>query len=197
MKKQLVPALFFILLAGCIPSIYPIFTEKDLILDDKVVGNWEKPVSHETWKFEKIENEKAYQLAFTEHNKTAYFEAHLIQLDGQTIMDLFPTEDSHPESKANKNDVYIQGEENTLWDMHLYPVHTFSKVTFDGDHLVISLMNSETFEKAINDRSLKVQHEKGGNGLILTASTAELQSALKDYFKKPDVFGDPVVLDRK
>src|SRR5687768_8090907 len=59
-------ALLFGIFAGCVPSWNPLFTEKDLIFDQQLIGTW-KGDDGETWTFEKDKDgEKHYQLSYTD-----------------------------------------------------------------------------------------------------------------------------------
>ena len=57
-----------VLLSACIPSVNPFYTDKDLIFDPRLLGEWQvKDSSNEPqlWKFEKGDD-KTYKLSVTE-----------------------------------------------------------------------------------------------------------------------------------
>jgi hypothetical protein len=77
-------------LAGCITtSIYPYYTEKDLIFDPGLVGKWAK--SSESWTFEK-KGDKAYTITLTSGEKTNTLQGHLFKLQGSKCLDLYSEE---------------------------------------------------------------------------------------------------------
>ena len=49
--------LFFAIVTGCVPTLNPIYTDKDLIFDPALLGTWGSDDPREKWVFEKT-NEK-------------------------------------------------------------------------------------------------------------------------------------------
>src|SRR5207302_10821506 len=84
-----------VLLAGCIPSINPFYTNKDVVFEPKLLGAWrekEKTDEPVVWKFEEGKD-KAYELTVTEkEGKQGKFEAHLFKLKQQYFLDIIATE---------------------------------------------------------------------------------------------------------
>jgi len=58
-----------LLLAGCLPSVNPFFTENDLVFDPRLLGEWQTPKDQDDppteWQFERGEG-KAYKLTVVE-----------------------------------------------------------------------------------------------------------------------------------
>ena len=65
-----------LLLAACIPSIHPFYTEKDLVFDNRLLGEWhekDKTNDAQIWNFDKAET-NTYKLKVTEEpGKTGEF----------------------------------------------------------------------------------------------------------------------------
>ncbi|MEW6306959.1 MAG: hypothetical protein AB1705_26140, partial [Verrucomicrobiota bacterium] len=81
------------LVAGCIPSLNPLYTEKDTVFDAALVGQWsEKGKETESWTFAKGEG-KAYALTIRDEEKSSPFQAHLVQLGEFRFLDIYPDED--------------------------------------------------------------------------------------------------------
>ena len=79
-------------LAGCVPSLNPLYTEKDLIFDEALLGVWsEKENSNDGWTFRK-RDEKSYLLVVQAGEKSSPFIAHLVQLGKYRFLDLYPDE---------------------------------------------------------------------------------------------------------
>ncbi len=77
-------------LVGCIPTLHPLYAEKDLVFDPALLGLWSSDKERETWLFEK-ESESAYKLTYTDsHGKAGQFTAHLLKLNGNRFLDLYP-----------------------------------------------------------------------------------------------------------
>jgi hypothetical protein len=68
-------------LVGCIPtSIHPLYTEKDILFDDTLLGQWRLEDSEDVvWHFQKL-GDQGYELTISEHEKVDQYEAHLVQL---------------------------------------------------------------------------------------------------------------------
>jgi hypothetical protein len=52
-------------MAGCVPSLHPLFTEEDLVYDPALVGTWAEKEGEDIWTFRKS-GENAYDLIYTE-----------------------------------------------------------------------------------------------------------------------------------
>src|SRR5579872_3600605 len=106
MKRFVLLGGFLVLLAGCIPSINTFYTEKDLVFEPKLIGEWQtkkeddKP---ERWHFEKIEDEpKTYKLTVTqEKTKHGEFTAHFFKLGKEYFLDIIPSKCDYPDTQAD------------------------------------------------------------------------------------------------
>src|SRR4051812_35193657 len=86
--------LIALLLAGCVPSVNPLYTDKDLAFDPSLIGTWvEKDKENEdagsNWKFEK-RDEHSYKLTITDGDKTSPLVARLVRLGDYRFLDLCP-----------------------------------------------------------------------------------------------------------
>src|SRR5262245_41763896 len=92
MKKKiatLITAVVAAALTGCIlTSVYPFYTDKDLVFDQALLGKWSKPADGETWQFDK-EGTNAYRLSVISGGKTNVIQAHLLKLEDARYLDLF------------------------------------------------------------------------------------------------------------
>jgi len=77
------------LLAGCVvTSVCPFYTEKDLVFETTLLGNWVNPKNHdELWRFEKLP-ELAYRFTLLEATKADIMEARTFRLQGQLFLDI-------------------------------------------------------------------------------------------------------------
>jgi hypothetical protein len=97
-------------IAGCIPSLNPVYRPENLVFDPAVIGAWKQPNSNETWQFTKRDN-KSYNLVYSdEQGQQGRFIAHIAEIQGKRFLDLFPDE-----SKL---------EGIGLYKFHLVPIHT-------------------------------------------------------------------------
>jgi hypothetical protein len=184
LRRFLIASCTLIILSGCVPSWNPLYTEKDLISDDRVVGTWkEDEETKETWVFKKGEG-KAYQLAHTDSDgKTAKFAAHLLKLEGRTYLDLYVTD--------------IEGQVNELAGWTLVPAHLFLRVDEIGDSLKMAAANADWLEKHLEKNPKAIAHQKTGDRTVIVAETKELQAFVTKHAEGEALFGEAFALKRQ
>ena len=192
--------LFFYMLAvivgGCVPvlSLHPLYTDKDVVLDQKLYGTWvtDSNDSKTTWEFKRIDEPKnAYNLIFTdEEGKKGSFTAHLVKLQDKLFLDIFPSELPWDPEDPNKMDWPY----NSIF---LIPAHTFMKVDSIEPQLKLRLMLESKMEELIKENQNAIEHTSVGDRLVLTASTEKLQAFVLKYANDERVFIDQTTLSRK
>lgn len=192
MKKLL----FYLLagvLGGCIPvmSLHPLFTEKNLTFDDKLIGTW-VDANESTWQFSDAnESKKAYKLIFTDdEGEKGSFVAHLVKLEDRLFLDVYPDEMPWIEKGPNKTDWLY----NTLF---FTPAHTFIKVNGIEPQLKLQVTDDDEFKKLLKEDPNVIEHASIEDKFILTASTKELQAFVLKYADDSRVFTKQGVLNRK
>jgi hypothetical protein len=167
-----------LMLAGCVQSLNPIYTEEDVVFEPKLVGVWaEANDAKERWTFEQA-GEKAYKVIYEEENKRGVFEVHLLRLGQQLYLDFFP-------DKAAME----QMGENGLYKYHWLPVHTFARVYQVEPELGLAFMDPDWLSKKLEQDAGAIAHvRRGDDQLILTASTSALQAFVQKY--AGEAFGD-------
>src|SRR5688572_25266369 len=86
--KKLILSLILLWIIGCVPSLEPIWTEKDLVYEAGLVGAWRDKEGKSTWSFTKAA-EKEYRLVQTDENGVkAEFQARLAKLKDRRFLDL-------------------------------------------------------------------------------------------------------------
>ena len=188
--KYLIIFAIVLLVAGCVRSLYPLFTEEDLIFNPKLVGTWVEKDGKNTWTFEKS-GEKEYTLWHYEAEyevisgtkvpgDTAKFIAQLGKLGKNYFLDIHP---GKPETKVK----------NGFYNFHLFPVHTISKVFISSDTLKLSMLDNDWLAKMIDRNAFKISHARLSNQIILTASTEELQRLVKRYADNSKAFPNAAI----
>jgi len=167
-------------LTGCIPSINPLYSEEDLVFVPELLGTWTDPKSNETWTFAQ-KNETAYVLTHADSNHRADFRAHLVKLGETIFLDLYPV-------KRDTDDY--------LYQMHVFPVHTFSKININSDQLTIAMLDLVWLKKNIDSNEIAIEHAKANETILLTAPTQELQAFMLKHAKEEAAFSDPLVLQK-
>ena len=172
-----------LLLVGCIPSIHPIYTEEDLIFVPELLGTWSEDDCEETWAFS-AHDPKVYELVHTdEDGKQGRFVAHLVKLDDTLFLDLFPAEPVL--------------ETSDFYKVHLILAHTFILVEQIEPRLKMSTMSLKWLEEYLEQNPKALQHEQVEEGLVLTASTQDLQSFLIEHLGTEGAFDDPTDMRRR
>ena len=188
MKKRniFVAAAVALLLAACIPSINPFYTDKDVVFEKKLLGEWQekdKPDEPEIWKFEEGKD-KAYKLTITDKDgKQGEFEAHLFKLKQDYFMDLVVTE--------------IGTNVIDLVKASLIPAHLLMRVPQIESELKLAWLDFDWLDKYLKEHPKALAHHRDDDRIFLTAETADLQSFLLKHLGEDELFGKPGELVRK
>lgn len=182
MKKILLPLLAVAaLMAACVPSVNPFYTDKDVITDTRLAGAWQEAENKEqpaTWKFEAITN-GVYAVALAEDKgKTGKFEGHLFKLGAELFLDLTPTECDFATNQAG------------MVGAAMIPGHLLLHVKLDDKTLGIAFCNPDWIKKFLEKNPAAVAHRVVDNSIILTAETRALQKFVLKHLGKDELFGD-------
>jgi hypothetical protein len=187
MKTKMEKVAFYLLaviLGGCVPSLHPLFTENELVYDANLVGIWSPADSNETWEFKP--GIKKYDCIYIENNgKLGRFDAELGKLGNDMFLDIYPKE--------------LNVTENDYYKMHFVPAHTFMRANLTKGSLQLRVMDPDNFGKLLKSDPNAVKHEETKNsGIVLTASTKELQEFMLKYGidEKYELFGKAKEADR-
>ena len=194
--KKLLFYTLAVILGGCVPviSLHPLYTEKDIVLDKKLYGTWVDDANNPetTWEFKSIDEPKnAYKLIFAgEEGMKGSFVAHLVKLQDELFLDIFPSELPWEPEDPNKMDWPY----NTFF---LIPAHTFIKIDSIEPQLKLRLTLESKMEELLEENPSAVEHTSVGERLVITGSTKELQAFVLKYTDDERVFADQVTLSRK
>ncbi|MBU0509135.1 hypothetical protein KKH27_09905 [bacterium] len=173
-------ALALLLLAGCwAVSIFPLYTDKDLIWDKQLVGSWStSDGSNSIWSFAPSDT-NSYVLTVREENeRDAQFEAHLLRLKDHLFLDLLPA----------------QGDfASDFYTGHLLPAHSFWRVDLKDDTLRLGMLSMDWLEEAIDKGTVSIPHLERNDGYVLTAPTQELQAFVLSHLEEAFKWEDPLV----
>jgi hypothetical protein len=189
MKKVLLPlcVLIVIWIVGCVPSLNPIWTEKDLIFDPALLGTWRDKDSKATFVFTRT-GDKEYRVLQTDENGVkAEFEVRLAKLKDRRFLDFTLKNVEDDEIKLND------------WArFSIIPGHLILLVHATESELRIAAMNPDWLKQHVEKNPKAIATRKvGGDGLVLAASTAELQVFVLKYSGEDQLFGGPMRLARQ
>lgn len=159
--------------AACVPSIHPLYTDKDLVFKDGLLGTWIDEDSL-SWAFQK-EGDKAYKLTLTndEWAQPAVFDVYLVQLKDYLFLDMYPHE---------------TGIDNDWLKFHLIPAHTFWTVRLEEGMLKLGVLNYKWLDEELSKRWTRLAHERVDDMIIMTAPTKKLQKFFLKHADDPEAF---------
>ena len=180
-------------IAACVPSLNPLYTDEDLVFDELLLGFWVAS-DGDHWQFDRALG-GSYVLTFSPQQveepadaqvgQPARFDAHLLQLGDDRFLDLYPAS-------------YRKGMElaNGLLAIHLVPAHTFSRIWIDQGSVRIGMLDLEWLDKVLASGEIEIAHKRGDEGILLTATTPELQAFARAIADNDEAFGAVVKLTR-
>lgn len=176
-----------LLVAGCVvTSVYPYYTEKDLVFDPAVVGDWADAGQTNTpAEFIRIERagEKGYWVMAVGGDETNRVELHLFRLQENLFLDSCPTNRS----------------------LDFLPVHQVSKAIWRGPVMETANLDYDWLAKLLEQNPKAVRHlvlpETSGDDqkgrIVLTADTQELQRFIIKHVNDTNAWKQPTQWKRR
>jgi len=140
------------------------------------------------WEIAEINPQNNYHLTYTSwEDQDTLIERMMIRLtsiNDELFMDFSPSHIKNPVLKKNARFAanYILG-------------HTFAKIAFEEDRLMIYPLDSEYIENLIKSKRIRLKHENINEQIVLTASTSELREFIAKYGDDPQLYIEPETLD--
>ncbi len=178
-----------LLLSGCIPSLNPFYTDKDVVFDPRLLGEWQMKESSDEpqlWKFERGDD-KAYKLTVIEKDsKRGEFNAHLFKLKQEFFLDLIPGNCEYATNQAD------------LVAFAMYPGHLLVRVSQLEPELKLAFFDFDWLKKHLeaNPKALAHQVEQKDR-MLLTTSTRDLQRFVLKHLAEGELFEEAVTMVRK
>lgn len=183
-RNLITTASLAVLLAACIPSVHPFYTEKDLVNDPRLLGEWEE-AGEQSWKFEPAEG-KGYKLTITEkENKQGKFDARLLKLKDEFFLDLIATDCEFAKDQAD------------IVGASIFPGHLLVRVTQFAPELKIAFFDFDWLAKHLENNPKALMHHTEDKRILLTASTEELQRFVLAHLGADELFDDSASMARK
>lgn len=194
-------------LSGCLSTLYPFFTEKDLVFDPGLLGSWSEPSDSSIMIFEKSTPQhfkdrpslqplanKSYIVTikqnsidrkgikghWDDHFIESRFIACLTRLSNGLYLDLYPVET--PRQKQ-----YI-----SFYKQHYIGLHTLYRIRLNNDHSFdMGQLKEEFLKDLINKKQIRIPYEISYDGsYIITATTSALQQYILKYGQEPAAYED-------
>jgi hypothetical protein len=199
MKKVSVILAFtflIIFLSGCLTTLHPIFTEKDLAYDPKFIGTWNtenqgnkgKVVISNLATENSLEfpgnisaiKQKGYFISYQDSTgKTSeQYIAFLARIGKHLYFDYYPT-DKKEDRKLDE-----------FFGVHFVKMHTSYRVDISKDgSFELTQLDEGYVRKLIDEKKIRISHEiDADDNTVITASTKELQQYLLKYGDEPSAY---------
>ena len=194
-----------IFLSSCLTTLHPIFTEKDLAYDPKLIGTWniEREGSKERVIITNLatENslelpgnisdikEKGYLISYQHEdsvNPERYI-AFLARIGKYLYFDYYPA--------YNKEDQKI----DEIFGAHYVKIHTSYRVEILNDgSFELSQLDGSYVNSLIDQKKIRISYETGADdNIVITASTSELQQYLIKYSDEPEAYDSKKTIFKK
>lgn len=198
-------ALLLIFLSGCLTTIHPIFTEKDLAYDPKLIGKWktENQGNKGSVVISNLATEgslkipgnissikqKGYFISYLDENGkiSEQYIAFLARIGKHLYFDYYPAD--------KKEDQKI----DEFFSAHLVKMHTSYRVEISNDgSFELSRLDEGYVTKLIDEKKIRISYEKDADdNTVITASTKELQQYLLKYGDEPSAYRSDKTIFKK
>ncbi len=197
------------LMAGCMPilSLNPLFTGDEVVFDEKLLGTWLDDANDPnlSWEFARFEESSAkglreelqgefkriYRLnLFEKGQRKGALVACLGKLGDRRFLDVFP--DQYPSGEFDPEQMKL-----TFNAVFFLRLHMLVRVDAIGDQLKIRYTDNDGLKKLLDADPKAVAHAIAEEGLVLTASTEELQAFVTKYADDTRLFAGEMTLVRK
>jgi len=191
-----------ILLNSCLETLHPIFTEKDLIYDARLIGTWKTDTTGGRAIITNLATESSVQLPgnISSISKKGYlisykdkdgslsglYIAFLARIGKHLYFDYYPAD--------KKNDKTV----DNFFMVHLTKMHTSYRVNFTKDGFEMSQLDEGFIRQLIDEKKIRISHEKSEeDDIIITASTSELQQYIIKYGDEPSAYRSEKTIFKK
>lgn len=182
-------------LSSCLSTIHPIFTEKDLVFDQNLLGTWKYDSKSGAGTLEitkagsadfaelptlrKLEG-KVYKAMYRDGKgfvEAAYF-GFLVKLGKNLYMDFYPAETA------------VTKTYDEFYRSHYTKLHTAYRINFTaGNSFELKQLDESFMKKLIEDKKIRISHEiTESQNFVVTAPTQELQQYILKYGDTPEAY---------
>ncbi len=162
--------LALILVVGCVPSLNPVYTDRDVYFDPALLGTWVQEGDNGTWEFGKHDG-KSYRLTITDkEGRQGRFVATLAKIDDTMFLDLYPEA--------------VQSQSSDFYMAHHVSIHTIYMVKESEPTLTFGVMDLKWMNEYLADNPDALQCSQFNGRKLITAPTEQLQAFLMEHKDK-------------
>lgn len=206
-KVSIILAFTFLIifLSGCLTTLHPIFTEKDLTYDPKLIGTWKTDSTGNKQRAVitnlSTENsialpgnisaikQKGYLISYQDKNGTTSerYIAFLARIGKHLYFDFYPAD----KKEGQKLDEFF--------GVHFIKMHTSYRVEISQDgSFELSQLDGSYVKNLIDEKKIRISHETDADdNTVITASTQELQQYLLKYGDEPSAYRSEKTIFKK
>jgi len=169
-------------LAGCVGSLYTLWTGPDMVSEPGIVGTWTDSTG-KGWVDVRATGPAVYRVTMRDDSgKIGMFQGMLGRLDGRLVLDVQPN--------------VTQLDVPAMYMGMLQPMHTFVLLDSIGEHPRFSILDTDSLRKYLVAHPAAVRADTFGGGVILEGPPRRLQAFLRVYLQRPGVASPPGVMRR-
>ncbi len=202
-RFSIITAAVLILTHCTVISFYPLYTNDELVRDDRIIGKWMSQLIDE----EKSSDSLIWEIHFDEkkwkkkmNNPMDRGSEEIPNLMQYTLL-IYPADDIHDKVEFSihivklEDNLYLDfllediNSDNILMNMHLLPVHTFAKLEIKNE-ITIKWLDGDFLEDLLKNNKIRIRHEQRSDVSLLTAKPKELQKFIIKYSDYKDAYLD-------
>lgn len=188
--------LILVFLNSCLTTLHPIFTEKDLVVDQRLAGSWKKTKdgSYATYRSATASDVATLSPTLKRNVSKIYIYeekdeqgrmkstqlAFMVKLGKYYYMDYYPV------------GVRENSPVDEFFVAHYIPMHSIYRIKFTNNYSFdIQQLDGGYLENLIKNKKIRIRHEVTEDGdYVITAPTEELQKYIVKYSDTPEAYNN-------
>ena len=169
-------------LAGCVvATVEPVIPESEATFEPGLLGTWRETPGSDLVEVVRSGSD-GYSLRYVSGERAYGYRARAGRLGDRRVLEVWPTP-AEGESPAIDEGRFIPGRQLLALDLQ-------------ADRAETAFLELDTLRAAWLRGEVRIPHLARGDDVLLTGSTDELRSALREYVTRPGVFGGRTVWRR-
>ena len=162
------------LLGGCVTSVYPTYSDEDIIFDPALLGAWTNEDSSEIYLVSQVES-RAYSVVIIDEDcERSTLEMHLAQIGGSKFVDI---------SYADRDP-----------DVVSLQTHVMSRFEQVGSAVRLRSMDPRWLREYLEENPQAIEHlTTGDDEIVITARTPDLQAFQREHEEATDAWNETVL----